>query len=45
MTRSRDARGAAAQVRPVGRWISRTAAATVVGLVGVIGAEFTFPNL
>jgi hypothetical protein len=38
MTRLRDARSAAVQVRLADRWISRTAAATVVGLAGIAGA-------
>jgi len=38
MTRSRDPRRATVQVRPVDRWISRTATATVTGLAGIAGA-------
>lgn len=38
MTRSRDARSAAVQVRSADRWISRTAAVTVAGLAGIAGA-------
>src|SRR5579859_6822057 len=38
MTRSRDARSAAVQVRPADRWISRTAAVTVACLAGIAGA-------
>jgi hypothetical protein len=38
MTRSRDAKSAAAQVRQGDWWISRMAAATVAGLAGVAGA-------
>src|SRR6185437_11127327 len=38
MTRSRDARSTAVQVRPGDRWISHTAAATVAGLAGIAGA-------
>ena len=38
MSRSRDARAAATQVRSADRWISRAAAATVAGLAGIAGA-------